>query len=58
MKVLEGEKIPLRLPMGTDAWGMIRADTEKTLNELEEWKVVSESVSSPEQLESINFLKQ
>lgn len=41
----EGEKVPLRLPLGRDAWGLIRGDVDAFSGELDEWRVVSEGVS-------------
>ena len=55
--VLEKGNIPLRLPMGSDAWGMIKNDVDFTAKELEKWKELSESTSGAAQLASIDFLK-
>jgi len=37
-----GEKVPLRLPLGIDAWGLVRGDVDRFSKELDEWRVVSE----------------
>jgi len=37
-----GEKVPLRLPLGSDAWGLVRGDVDRFSKELDEWRVVSE----------------
>ena len=39
--VSRGERIPIRVPLGQDAWNMIRADVDGAKNELEEIKEVS-----------------
>lgn len=54
----KGERaIPLRLPMGSDAYTMMIAETEVVANELREWKPEIEAISNPAQVESINFLR-
>lgn len=54
----KGDKaLPFRLPLGSDAWGMIKAENAAVDKELDEWKHVSESCSSSEQLESVAFLQ-
>jgi len=37
-----GEKVPLRLPIGSDAWGLVRGDVDGFSKELDEWRGVSE----------------
>jgi hypothetical protein len=37
-----GEKVPLRLPLGSDAWGLVRGDVDGFSKELDEWRGVSE----------------
>ncbi|KAK3700199.1 hypothetical protein LTR37_016078 [Vermiconidia calcicola] len=39
-----GERIPVRVPLGRDAWGMVMEDVERTRGELEGLRVLSESV--------------
>jgi len=55
--VVASDDIPLRLPMGSDAWGLMRAEVEGMSKELDKWKAVSESSSGGEQMESVEFLK-
>ncbi|KAI2470662.1 short-chain dehydrogenase/reductase-like protein SDR [Annulohypoxylon bovei var. microspora] len=50
------KRIPIRVPLGSDAWGMIAKDLESTKNDLDEVKDISLSVSSAKQLDSIRFL--
>jgi NAD(P)-dependent dehydrogenase (short-subunit alcohol dehydrogenase family) len=40
-----GKELPLRLPLGKDAWGLIKGDVDAFSRELDEWKEVSESIS-------------
>jgi hypothetical protein len=51
-----GQRIPIRVPLGPDAWGMIKAEVDKIGKELEELKELSEGVGNPKQLGSITFL--
>lgn len=55
--VSSGKGIPLRLPLGSDSWGFIKAEVEAFGKELDGLKSVSERTSGAEQLESIDFLK-
>lgn len=55
--VSRGQVMPIRLPLGSDAWGWIMADLERTKKELEGLKDVSLGVGDAAQLESIAFLK-
>jgi NAD(P)-dependent dehydrogenase (short-subunit alcohol dehydrogenase family) len=55
--VVASDDIPLRLPMGSDAWGLMKAEVEGMGKELDKWKTVSESSSGEEQMESVEFLK-
>lgn len=55
--VSRGERIPLRVPMGPDAWGMIKADVENISKELDELKELSIGVGRQDQLASIGFLQ-
>ncbi|KAI0534566.1 short-chain dehydrogenase/reductase-like protein SDR [Xylaria digitata] len=54
--VSRGKRIPIRVPWGSDAWGMILKDVESTKNDLEEIKSVRMSVGDAKQLDSIHFL--
>ncbi|KAF2109665.1 short-chain dehydrogenase/reductase-like protein SDR [Lophiotrema nucula] len=53
----EGRDIPLRVPLGSDSWGMQRLAAEQSLRDLEVVRSVSLSTSGAEQLASIDFLK-
>jgi NAD(P)-dependent dehydrogenase (short-subunit alcohol dehydrogenase family) len=57
VKVVSSDDIPIRLPMGSDAWGLMKAEVQGLDKDLEKWKSVSESSSGAEQMESIEFLK-
>ncbi|KAH8911577.1 NAD(P)-binding protein [Coniochaeta sp. PMI_546] len=52
-----GKKIPLRVPLGPDAWGMMKAEFGRMEQELEAVRPISTSVGQKVQLESIEFLK-
>ena len=43
--VSRGERIPIRVPLGSDAWSMIMADIEGVKKELEDMKELSTSVA-------------
>ncbi|KAI1770586.1 short-chain dehydrogenase, partial [Hypoxylon cercidicola] len=51
------KRIPIRVPLGSDAWGMIARDLENTKANLDEIKDISHLVGDPKQLDSIYFLK-
>ncbi|KAI0020109.1 NAD(P)-binding protein [Xylariomycetidae sp. FL0641] len=55
--VSRGERLPIRVPLGPDSWGMIMMDIENTKKDLEEIKDISMGVGNADQLKSINFLK-
>ncbi|OAG10476.1 short-chain dehydrogenase [Paraphaeosphaeria sporulosa] len=55
--VKKGGEMPLRLPLGSDAWGLLKAAAESNAKELEVLMGVSCSTSGKEQLESLDFLK-
>ncbi|KAL1613097.1 hypothetical protein SLS60_001329 [Paraconiothyrium brasiliense] len=55
--VEKGGEMPLRLPLGSDSWGMQRLALEQGLKELDGLQTVSCSTSGKEQLASIGFLK-
>ena len=38
----------LRLPLGTDAWAMLKAEVDSQVRKFEAWRVVSESTSAVE----------
>ncbi|KAB5545879.1 short-chain dehydrogenase [Coniochaeta sp. 2T2.1] len=53
----KGNKVPLRVPLGPDAWGMMKAEFGRMEEELEAVKPISTAVGHKDQLESIEFLK-
>lgn len=54
--VSRGEKIPIRLPLGSDSWEMIMADVDATKKELESLKELSSSVGSEATVDSLKGL--
>ena len=55
--VSRGSRIPIRIPLGSDAWGLISKDLEDTRRDLEELKDFSMGVGDAKQLETLAFLK-
>lgn len=55
--VSRGSRIPIRVPLGADSWGMIAKDLEDVRKDLEEVKEISLGVGDSKQLETIDFLK-
>ncbi|KAI4114599.1 MAG: hypothetical protein LQ345_004653 [Seirophora villosa] len=55
--VARGSRIPIRVPLGADAWGMLSADLEGIKKELDELKEISLGVGDAKQLDTIDFLK-
>ncbi|ORY17417.1 short-chain dehydrogenase/reductase-like protein SDR [Clohesyomyces aquaticus] len=53
----ESGEIPLRVPLGSDAWGLLEKGLEKARRDLEAVKEVSLSTSGKEQLDSVGFLQ-
>ena len=53
----KGNKVPLRVPLGPDAWGMMKVEFGRMEEELEAVKSISTGVGHKEQLGSIAFLK-
>jgi NAD(P)-dependent dehydrogenase (short-subunit alcohol dehydrogenase family) len=49
--------LPLRLPMGSEAYAMIVAENEAVVKDITAWKTESESVSKRAQLDSVAFLR-
>lgn len=43
-----GGRIPIRVPLGRDSWGMVVAETERVRGELEEWREFSCGMGNPE----------
>lgn len=54
--VSRGERIPIRVPLGADAHGMIMADLENVKKDLESIKDLSVGVGSAEQARSMDHL--
>ncbi|KAI2634593.1 short-chain dehydrogenase [Xylaria nigripes] len=52
-----GQRIPIRVPLGADAYGMIANEIESVKKDLEEMKEISLGVGDPKQLESLSFMK-
>ena len=55
--VARGQVVPLRLPLGPDAWGMLKAEVAKIDAALEETKEIAHRAGQKGQLESIAFLR-
>ena len=55
--VARGQRIPVRVPLGPDAWGMLKAEVTQISEALDELKELSEGVGNPKQLGTIDFLK-
>jgi len=51
-----GQRIPIRVPLGPDSWGMVKAEADKISAEMDELKDLSCGVGNPEQLASLSFL--
>ena len=54
--VSRGEKIPIRVPLGTDAWSMIMADIENVRKDLEGMKELSTGLGHAEQTKALGDL--
>lgn len=52
-----GSRIPIRVPLGADSWGLISKDLEDIKKDLDEVKDVSLGVGDAKQLDTIDFLK-
>lgn len=52
-----GERIPIRVPLGADAYGTISMELESIKKDLEELKDISLGVGDAKQLDSISFLQ-
>jgi hypothetical protein len=52
-----GRKIPLRVPLGPDAWGLMKAEFGRMEAELDEIRPISIGVGHKDQLGSVEFLK-
>jgi len=51
-----GERIPIRLPLGGDAWTFIRAEVDKMAKEMDEWRGLSFAAGNTMNLEELGFL--
>lgn len=55
--VSHGKRIPIRVPLGVDAYGMIARDLQSIQKDLDEFKDISLGVGEAKQLDSISFLQ-
>lgn len=55
--VSRGQKIPIRLPLGPDAWGAIVQDLDKNKELLEELKDLSTGVGNLKQREFLSNIR-
>ncbi|KAF3808505.1 putative oxidoreductase [Colletotrichum gloeosporioides] len=55
--VSSGNRVPIRVPLGPDAWGLLNSDLESIRKDLDEFKNLSLGLGDSKQLESINFLR-
>ncbi|KAI8162607.1 putative oxidoreductase [Colletotrichum sp. SAR 10_70] len=55
--VSSGNRVPIRVPLGPDAWGLLNSDLESVRKDLDEFKNLSLGLGDSKQLESINFLR-
>jgi len=54
--VSRDKRIPIRVPLGADAWGMVGRDVDAVKQDLDEFKEVSMSVGDAKQMDTIRFL--
>ncbi|KAK3301870.1 short-chain dehydrogenase [Chaetomium strumarium] len=54
--VASGKEIPLRVPIGPDAWGVLKIENEKNGKALDEWKDFAISAGKAGQFESLDFM--
>ena len=55
--VSRGRRIPIRVPLGPDAWGLIKDEIRQVNTDLDELKELSERVRNTKQLGSTQFLR-
>ncbi|KAI1852822.1 hypothetical protein JX266_002363 [Neoarthrinium moseri] len=55
--VSRGSRIPIRIPLGADAHGLVSMDLEQIKKDLDEFKDISLGVGDPKQMDTIDFLK-
>ncbi|KAK3324027.1 short-chain dehydrogenase/reductase-like protein SDR [Cercophora scortea] len=56
--VEKGGVIPLRLPLGPETWGLLKAENERMVGMLEQTKELAHRVGKTGQLESVKFLEE
>ncbi|KAF4976146.1 hypothetical protein FZEAL_7165 [Fusarium zealandicum] len=54
--VSRGMRVPIRVPLGPDAWGMLSMDLDNIRKDLEDFKDISIGLGDAKQLDSISFL--
>jgi hypothetical protein len=54
--VPRGQRIPIRVPLGPDAWGLLKVEVEQISKELDELKELSKGVGNPKQFDTLGFL--
>ncbi|KAJ7618240.1 hypothetical protein B0H17DRAFT_1219973 [Mycena rosella] len=45
MRMAGEEKLPLRLPLGSESWAIVRGQAQKTVREADEWEALSHSTN-------------
>ena len=55
--VSRGQRIPIRVPLGADSYGLIMMDLEHVRKDLDELKEISTGVGDAKQLDAIDFLQ-
>lgn len=55
--VSRGQRIPIRVPLGPDAWGLIKDEIKQVDKDLDELRYLSESVGNAKQFDSIHFIR-
>jgi len=55
--VSRGQRIPIRVPLGPDAWGLIKDEVKQVDKDLDELRYLSESVGNAKQFDSIHFIR-
>ena len=55
--VSRGQRIPIRVPLGPDSWGLIKDEVKQVDKDLDELRYLSESVGNAKQFDSIQFIR-
>ncbi|KAK2736989.1 short chain dehydrogenase [Colletotrichum kahawae] len=55
--VSSGNRVPIRVPLRPDSWGLLTSDLESIRKDLDELKNLSLGLGDSKQLESIDFLR-